>query len=195
MVQAIYQEKLWSGLGGWWGRPDDQNKAVVRETLKILKIDSGGIFNNLNDATSNIIRLLSDRCVLESLTVRSRMNPDFGEKILKLAKNTNLRLVDLTQIVLIKIIQERFCNFLKYFRFDPLFPVWRFTSGWEIEQGYGFKLEDQRRWRHRNGSFEEKLSKRTSRNSMFFYKSRIFHCVKFKKFSLKIENDEINKVY
>ena len=81
--------------------------------MKILKIDSGGIFNNLNDATSNIIRFLSDRCVLESLTVRSRMNPDFGEKILKLAKNTNLRLVDLTQIVLIKIIQERFCNFFE----------------------------------------------------------------------------------
>ena len=63
--------------------PDDGNKAVERETLKTLKIDSGGIFNNLDDATSNIIRLLSTRCVLESLTVRSRMNPDFGEKMYK----------------------------------------------------------------------------------------------------------------
>ena len=103
--------------------PDHGNKAVERETLKILKIDSGGIFNNLDDATANIICLLSTRCVLESLTVRSRMNPDFGEKILKLSKNTNLRLVDLTQIVLIKIIQDRFRNF-----FDIL-PVCNFTSG------------------------------------------------------------------
>ena len=52
------------------GRP--KLKAIERETLRILKIDSGGIFNNLDDATSNIIRLLSNRCVLESLTVRSR---------------------------------------------------------------------------------------------------------------------------
>ena len=91
--------------------------------MKILKIDSGGIFNNLDDATANIICLLSTRCVLESLTVRSRMNPDFGEKILKLSKNTNLRLVDLTQIVLIKIIQDRFRNFLTHFRFVISFPV------------------------------------------------------------------------
>ena len=84
------------------------SRAVESETLKILKIDSGAIFNSLDDATSNIIRLLSDRCVLESLTVRSRMNPDFGERILKLSKNTNLQLVDLTQIVVVKIFQDRF---------------------------------------------------------------------------------------
>ena len=58
----------------------------------------------------------------ESL-VRSRMNHDFGEKILKLSKNTELRLVDLTQIVVIKIIQDRFRIFWTYFRFRVLLPV------------------------------------------------------------------------
>ena len=85
--------------------------AYESETLKILKIDSGGIFNKIDDATSNIIRLLSNRCVLESLTVRSRMKPDFGEQILKLSKNTKLVLVDLTQIVVVKIIQDRYLFF------------------------------------------------------------------------------------
>ena len=65
------------------------------------------------------------------------MKADFGEQILKLSRNTKLKSVDLTQIVVIKIIQDRF-------------SVSQHTSGSkilvaEIVTGFGFKLEDKRR--------------------------------------------------
>ena len=111
MVQTFYQDRLSTKKSVLGERPRPNGAvAYESETLKRLKIDSGGIFNKIDDATSNIIRLLSNRCVLESLTVRSRMKPDFGEQILKLSKNTKLRLVDLTQIVVVKIIQDRFSD-------------------------------------------------------------------------------------